>query len=62
MKGLLLKEWYQTVAQGKIILLAAVIMFGVSAVTLANGEGLQVFLVYACFLLGNYLKKERKPS
>ena len=52
MKGLLLKEWYQSVAQGKIILLAAVIMFGASAVMLANGEGLQVFLVYACFLLG----------
>ena len=52
MKGLLLKEWYQSVAQGKIILLAAVILFGVSAVTLANGEGAPCFLVYACFLLG----------
>lgn len=52
MKGLLLKEWYQTAAQGKIILLSAVIMFGASAVTLANGKGLPGFLVYACFLLG----------
>ena len=52
MKGLLLKEWYQLVAQGKFILLSAVIMFGASAVTLANGKGLPVFLVYACFLLG----------
>ena len=52
MKGLLLKEWYQLVAQGKFILLSAVIMFGASAVTLANGKGLPGFLVYACFLLG----------
>ncbi len=52
MKGLLLKEWYQTLAQGKIILFSAVIMFGVSAVTLKNGEGMPSFLVYACFLLG----------
>ena len=52
MKGLLLKEWYQSVAQGKTILLAAVVMFGVSAVTMAHGEGLPGFLVYACFLLG----------
>ena len=52
MKGLLWKEWYQLVAQGKITLLAAAVIFTASAVMLAHGEGSPDFLVYACFLLG----------
>lgn len=52
MKGLLWKEWYQLVAQGKTILLGAAVMFTASAVMLAHGEGYPGFLVYACFLLG----------
>lgn len=52
MKGLLLKEWYQLVALGKTILLAAAAMFTASAVMLAHGEECPGFLVYACFLLG----------
>ena len=52
MKGLLWKEWYQLIAQGKITLLAAAVIFTASAVMLAHGEGSPDFLVYACFLLG----------
>lgn len=52
MKGLLLKEWYQSAAYGKTLLIASLAMFAVSAVTLHDGGKQGVFLVYACFLMG----------
>lgn len=52
MKGLLLKEWYQASSYGRLVFLAALIMFSASAMTLHAGGKQGVFLVYACFLLG----------
>ena len=52
MKGLLLKEWYESIAYGKTVLGAALVMFAVSAILLHENSTPSFFLVYASFLLG----------
>lgn len=51
MKGLLFKDWCQIKAYGKLMLISVLIMMICSAFTLQ--EGTSVFIVYACFILGN---------
>ena len=52
MKGLLKKDLYQTWYYARTIILAGVIMMGVSVVTLGHGNNF--FMVYAGFLLGMF--------
>lgn len=52
MKGLLKKDLYQTWYYARMIILADVIMMGVSVVTLGHGNNF--FMVYAGFMLGTF--------
>lgn len=51
MKGLLLKDWYQIKAYGKLIILSVLVMMGCSVFTLQHNNS--VFLVWGCCILGN---------
>lgn len=51
MKGLLLKDWYQIKAYGKLIILSVMAMMVCSVFTLQHENG--VFLVWGCCILGN---------
>lgn len=51
MKGLLYKDWCQIKAYGTLMLVSVLVMMVCSVFTLQ--EGTSVFVVYACFILGN---------
>lgn len=51
MKGLLLKDWYQVKAYGKLIILSVLAMMVCSVFTLQHDNS--VFLVWGCCILGN---------
>lgn len=50
MKGLLLKDAYQAWYDAKMVVVAAVVMMGVSVISMMNGANF--FIVYAGFLMG----------
>ncbi len=51
MKGLLLKDWYQIKAYGKLIILSVMAMMVCSVFTLQHENG--IFLMWGCCILGN---------
>lgn len=51
MKGLLFKDWCQIKAYGKLLLVSVLVMMICSVFTLQDGTS--IFVVYACFILGN---------